>query len=729
MGIFTQATLSLAVTAVAGCCALSASAAVTRDPGKFDLTRYRYQAKNISAFADAHARSVQAINAILYGDGQSEAPARVVANPAPSSAFGPANLIGDIDAPNGERWYYTAEFKYDTIPPHDNVVFYDYILREYTFNIYDKDMQPLGVIKSPMEYRDEEVRVVMCDLTPVATRNFFNTDDNVEVIVGLAVNAAVGHNNYRSLVYSLGKEKNDAGYDVPVCEMNDLVGDVVEGPATNGSDNFYITFMSDVMPEFEDFSDVSYWEYLCAHKAQIDIYGKATATSDGPRKLLTFDIPLLQLPGDQENVPAVISLVNDGQVYYSISYYTKPFYNDYNDPIYGDLTQREGNTLKIDMYKASENAVVLNSSTSIDVEIEPMMVDGQATSLYTYYCIGDMRYRDDFLFGRPGTEPGKPDFIITRSNYLVSIDGTLQSYFLYSNAGKRQATLFEFAQSSMMMGDIPGFEPQQMFLSQDAYGYVFNFVDIYSAKNVCQIDYNYYYDDYSDPETLSANLARTPAGDSYQYVFEMRYPEVDENENDIMRFIYIGADGTFDHFDGVNMGTNVEYAQSYLSTEALAPHAYSLSDTPAYMMLLKRGTGSGNVEELIIGETVTEENPDGKTLLYITPDSHGILNSIVPIFGNQSSLLIYRSDGSRYTLSVYALPLGGDDAGIDAVGADSDDTLTIEGSDVVADGTISVYNTAGALVASGDRRFDLSTLSAGMYIVTADGKACKLLVK
>lgn len=636
-------------------------------------------------------------------------------------------MMGDIDAPGGERWYYTAEFKYDTIPPHDDVVFSDYILREYKFNIFDKEMKSVGSIRGKMNYRDNEVRTVMCDLTPVVTRNFFNTDDKLELIIGFAVNVKDSNNRYYSLVYSIGNQPDKDGFDEPVLEMADLVGDVVEGPADGNTDNFYITFMSDVDPDTDDDSD--YWNFLIAHKAKFEIYGRATDDTSGPRKLLDFDIPLLQLPGDQENIPALISMVIDGTVYFSLSYYTEPFYNRYDDPIEGDLTQREGNSLKIDLYTPGAGNLTLSTSTTIPVEIEPMMKDGEATSLYTYYCVGDMRYRQDFLFDRPGSEPGKPDYVITRSNYLTSIDGLLKSYFVYSHGGSRLATLFEFAQSTLAIGDIPGFEPQQMFLSEDSFGYVFNFVNIYSAKTVCKIDYEYYYDDYSDPEPLTANISRTPVGDTYKYVCELRYPAVDDDENDIMRFIHINADGSFDHIDGVNMGSNVEYAQSYITTESLAPNAYTISDEPAYMMLLKRGTEKGNVEQLLVAHPISEAKPAGEAILFITPDSNGQLASIVPIFGDDGCLMIYRmNDSDLYTLDIYTLPLDAG-AGVDSVDADRDSAITTDGTAIVAQGKISVYTASGALVGSGNGRFELSELGAGLYIVTSGGHACKLLVK
>ncbi|MDE6409521.1 MAG: hypothetical protein K2K81_04675, partial [Muribaculaceae bacterium] len=198
-------------------------------PKSFDLSKQRYKAASRSAFQ----------------------------NPEPATTLPPSNVTGNIDAPNGEIWYYIGEFDYKEIPPHDDVAFTDRILQEYTFTIYDASMKQIGVIKDKMDYLENEVRVPSCDITPVATRNFFNTDDKVEIMVALAVNTTYYVNNYRTLVYALGGEKDADGFDKPIDVLDNFVGDVIEGPSADGSDNFYITFMNDVIEEVPD--ETGFW--------------------------------------------------------------------------------------------------------------------------------------------------------------------------------------------------------------------------------------------------------------------------------------------------------------------------------------------------------------------------------------------------------------------------------------------------------------------------------------
>lgn len=714
------------------CVGLSAAAAAAADGRQqsFDLTKFRYRIGASSVFHDSRARAIARADRAVAGE---ERPAALAeANPQPATTLRNASSIGDLDGPGNERWYFSAHFDYTEIPPHDDVAFTEYILQTYAFDIYDGDMNFVATVKDKMDYRDEEVRVAMCDLTPVVTRSFFNTDDRLEIIVSLAVNGAPGHNNYRSLVYSLNGEKDSEGYDLPVYAIDKLVGDVVEGAADDGGENFYITFMSDLIDLAEGQDESSFWEYLCAQKARYEVYGKATADA-GPRRLLDVAIPLIRHQGDQENVPALISLNHGGQTYFCFGQYEHPFYNNYDDPFTEEMSQREDNNLVIDIYKAAGSSITLSSSTKIPMALDPMNdADGNPTCLFSYYCVGGMRYSGDFLFDCPGAEPEKPWFIVTRSNYQVSTDDTTDSYYTYSHEGERKNTLFEYAVAAIGMDDIAGHEPQQMFVANGAWGYVLKFVDIYSARTVATINYDYAYDSLSDAVTLTTNIGRTPGGDSYKYVCELRYPLVDDQGNSIMRFIWINADGTFDHFDDVNMGQEVAYAQSYISTQALAPHAYATNDAPTYMMLVKRGASeTALAEELLIAQAMTAEAPQGATLLNIGADEKGPLSGIVPEFGEKPQLLVYRYDSAAraYSLDVYKLPFDVAPAAIAAVAADAPGSFAVEGTTLSARGMVAIYTAAGTLAAAGSDRLDISRLAPGLYIVVADGTAGKLLVR
>ena len=199
----------------------------------FDPGQFRYSIDSSTVFHNRKAQETKRLNSIIDGSA-SETKDRNVRysnafrNPEPLFSFPEADIIGDLEAPGGEMWSYVGKFEYLEIPPHDNVVFTERLLQEYTFTIYDADMKLLGTIKDKIHYKDGEKRAPYCELTPVVTRNFFNTDDDLELMVAVGINPADYPGvHYHSYVYTLGAEKDDDGYDKPIMEFTNLVGDII----------------------------------------------------------------------------------------------------------------------------------------------------------------------------------------------------------------------------------------------------------------------------------------------------------------------------------------------------------------------------------------------------------------------------------------------------------------------------------------------------------------------
>ena len=728
--------------AIAIAIARSASAGAATFHGKaFDLTKHAYKPETLSVFNTGRIAEIDRLNGRMAKQNDTRFRAQADGQTEPFKTFGPANMTTDLDAPGGERWYYVANFDYEEIPPNEDegIYYTDHILREYTFDIYDADMKLVGTIKDKMEYRDKEVRSVMNDLAPVVTRNFFNDDDKLEVIVGLGINTTYQQNSYRSVVYQIGGEKKD-GYDQPIMTFESLITDVVEGPAEGGKDCYYMTFSDEFYPTAaDDDSEGSFWEYLCGAHITIDVYGPARGTG-APQKVLSKKVPLLQLPGDQMSTPYVMSFTRGGDVYFVISSLEEPFYNEYNDPINDDLTQRTDNKLVVEFFKSDgKGGFALDYDTRI-----PFTVDNEDGVLASYYSIGNLRYRQDIDFDHFGTPEGRAALFVTKENYTTTSDDMyVKSYYVYDHTGKRIRTLAEGCETAITLSDLPGHEPQAIFATADVYAYYFDFVDLVSGKTVMSISNQYEINEDSDPESLTANFDRVADGDSYMYVNELRMPGIDENENDIMRFLWLKKDGSFDHIDQVNMGQHVMYALSYLSTVTLDPKAFHSDDTREYMMLIKRGTQNedgtmeaGTREELLIGQVLTADKPEGNTLLLVLPDERGILNGIVPYIDTEhpdrSSLLVtyYDATSNLYAQDYYPLPLDRKVSGItDAEISAPESAINIIGTTVRAEGKISVYNPAGALVAAGRDSIDLAGLGAGIYIVRAADSARKFIIK
>ena len=202
-----------------------------------------------------------------------------------------------------------------------------------------------------------------------------------------------------------------------------------------------------------------------------------------------------------------------------------------------------------------------------------------------------------------------------------------------------------------------------------------------------------------------------------------------------MRFMWINRDGSFRRIDKLSMGINVNYALSYIESKALHPNSFHSDDNQEYMVLIKRATSAdASIEELLIGQAISPEQPEGKTLLLLSPDERGILNGIVPDFYAEKpkmTVLYYNQADRTYALDFYNLPLNEEWSGIEAPTAPGTEAsgITVTGNTVVAQGEITVFSISGSTVASGTDSVDLSGLARGVYIATAAGKAQKILIK
>lgn len=681
---------------------------------KFDLNSFRYKAKSGSIYEKSALKRVQN----QY---------------TPDFTLGPSSYTGNIDAPGGVQWLYTADYEYDMIPAdHDAGIYYDnYILKHYRFTIYDDHCRQIGVIDAPVEYQDDESKVVSIELAPVASRHFFNTDDNVEVMVALSINTKTpGYNHYRSLIYSIPAEKSEEPVSVSSGTINSILSDVIEGPASSdGRDRFYMIFGEDVLPEdvIED-EDASFWDYVTAGRVDITFYGPAENDADGAVKIDVKQMPLLQLPGDQESTPYVMSYLHNGKVTYLFSYLEEPVWERYDDPLFGEIMQREDNKLNLEFYEVDGNSLKLVHKTSLKVGLD----QNDDKAIASFYGVGDMNYTSDLLYDAPGAKDGKPWMVVTRSNYNPASDNSSLSYFVYDSEGNMQYPLAEYCESSMPLSDVEGYEPQQMFITFEDGAYLFNFVDLYSGKKRLEIP-NIIETPAGDMEPFMANLDRVADSNGYHYAAEMSYPEDDLAGNTFVRILWFNDKGETERIDKLNAGQNVQYASVYIDGAALDPKAFCKDEAPEYLYLVKRGV-SGNVlnEELLLSQPVSESNPQGLDLLCLGADSRGSLSGIIPVLGvdNPTLTVYYYNDDnladSSFSQDIYNLPFGCPSS-IGSV--NGEDAISVKDGVINAKGLITVYNMAGVKISETNESFDLESLGSGIYMIVAGDSKLKVCVK
>lgn len=713
------------------------------DPMKFVP---REASNQTSLFESRRARQINELNKRLENSFSTTADLRLdgaAEYPTPITA-GPASMTGDIDGPDGQLWYYTADYVIKSVPV--NPYFTDKIMLEYKFDIYDADRKFMGSVHDKVRYTSDEVCIPMpggLQIVPIVTRNFFNNDEKYEIMISLAVNTTTpGTNHYRTVVYSLNGEKESlpvedttTGQDVtkefdkPVFVFNSTIADVLDA-STPGKETLYITCIEeerDPNYNYEDFGNLSgedFWNAISNQFANIIVYDKVENGS--MHEVYRQKIRTYSTQGDQQDTPLLISFGKNGSFYYLFPYYKETFYNPYysNED---DLTQRENNTFVVDLVKISNGVSSLVKRTEI-----PMEKSTDPNAYFTYYSVGDLRYRDDILMKE---QENAPNYIVTTMDLDKSLSTLGKSFTIFDAEGKKVTKLFEGADSSIALSDIEGFNPMQMFVSIKDGDYTFNMVDLTDGKVETVIPSLYSVDSSSDPERLLANLDRVKAGDSFQYAIEMRNTVINDNEEDVMRILWTDRQGKFVNIERLPLGTSVIYAQSNLSNAVLDPHFINTDDVREYMVLVKRGTpGLNQQEEFMVVQPENPAAPDGKTILHCTPCEKGILSGIVPFPDpKKPRLIVYylksNDEGNDlYTQDVYLLPFGG--SAVEEIGEAGTATgILFDGATLTAEGEIAVYNLQGVKVASGINNLDVTPLDGGLYIAVAGDKIYKFAIR
>lgn len=776
MGIFTKSALSLMIPVLAFG---TVDAAVMGNHANFDLSKFAYKAKKTSSpFESDRMKMIMRANDLLEGKkgGAHRAPSYV--EQPTITQLGPSSIIMDLDTPWGDTWFYTSNFRYTYIKVSE-----DYnrpILEEYEFTIYDASMKEVGTIKDKMTYEvyDElrdpesiknpadlelygpyhrEVAVAACELTPIITKNFFNGDDKYEVMVGLVVQTTYYVNNYHNRVYQLGGEtyqsKDYEGaeqtYNKMITEIPYQVGDVFASTDKSGNEKVYMTLMEDIEPEADfEFPDddtdgdggsiddptqieiPGYWENYCGYGVKMVTYRGVRAGEEAIQPIFDVDMYLSRLAGDMQNSPFMFTLERNGKMHMIVSYYEDTFWNPYHSPL-AEMTMRENNSLVIDIYREKEdgNGLELIQQAKIPTYLSPST--GSEQILASWFSVGDFRYRQDVRFGDDGKVSS---FIVTKQDYVAgNDDSTIHSYYIYDAKGTKTHTLFERSQSFITMSDLPGFEPQTMFIDTNPMGdYIFHFVDLESVKEVLSINYRFDIDPDSDPERMTSNLDRVLVGDTYKYADELRVPSQDEDGNDIGRVLWFNRDGSFDRIDEINMGKNVYYALSYIDNKTLNPEFFHKDSHHEYMMLVKRAyAGESPVEELLIAQARNVDAPEGRTFLTDGPDERGTLGGI-SIFENKDQSLLLVTKINKLTETqywdVYALPFETSSI-VELTPDDAASAIRYNGETVTAEGRILLFNLQGMKMADGEDCISTNGLDAGIYIVMAAGETRKIIIR
>lgn len=560
---------------------------------------------------------------------------------AADKTFSCGDAYGYLNGPKGATWFYTVDY---TTTEHEVVGGYGQTESEvtgYTVTVYDDTFTPVGTVADTITLPQGATAVAQVMVDPTVTQKFFNIDTNYELILSLIYNNPDYSLTYESKIYSVGHEG-------VVTTLPGYCVDAVDAAADAWSENFYLTFITEVSGNIDDYDNLNDYAASCRHR--LTTYKKA-GWSEGPAAVNTVEIAQGRTPGSESNVPFFASVAHDGKAYFFTQEYEKPFFVDPTGTT-GDESATADNRLLVNIYSLEGYATQFQTVQQTAI---PMAQPTDQGTLYNFYGIGELDFTADFL-----REPQGWAFLVTVEGYQSSTDECLDSYYIYNADGTLRTTLAEKTSGAQMLSDIVGQPRQAMFitLNDDGTDHTFHFIDLTTdaagltaAEAASEIPQTI-----GDVE-LTGYLDRTPVGDSYQYCAQLNGATADSALNTYDHVGWLRPDGTVDHVDLNNLGPRIAIAQAYISGPALSPYTFNGDSEREYMYLVKRYIGdassSQTEEELLV------VNPRGDRLLQLGPQADkGNLQLITLLIAPERSQLITTYNKEyHYTAEVRDLPL------------------------------------------------------------------------
>lgn len=526
-----------------------------------------------------------------------------------ATQIGPVDSYGFMQSPTGATWTYTASYTYANNR-----------IAGVNIDVYDENNTIVGKLNETFELLETDLWVNNVTISPIITKKFFNFDNNLEVMLFVYVATKDYQGRYFNNIYSINPTESQL-----VCTLN---GNLVaaENLSTNPSnDNFVMAFYRDGMVN---------GQYCYSY----DIYEKAGYGTNGPKLVKTFDIPYDNFKALNDPMP--LQMKRNGTVMnYFVAQYEKPYFVP-GTSVYEDPEVTPDNHFIITHYDNKFNEI---TTTTI-----PMVKDPDNAYLYSFYYLGALDNENDIILDYNGT--GKPAYVITFDNYETSSDESVYSYYLYDAEGNKVNTIQEHSLGTIFLSDVVGQERQYAFMIEEYEQELLRFVDVPSCKVAANISL------YNNGNILSNNIDRVPKGDSYQYVISLLQGNSQADGSTVQRIAWFNKNGRLDHYDELNLGKNVEYAQVYIYAPVLNPRLFHTDDAYEYLALLQRNQANTSAKE----EVLIVCNNQGETILELGADLEkgGNLNMIdvINVDANPNLVCTYYN-GSAYTIHYTPLPL------------------------------------------------------------------------
>lgn len=545
----------------------------------------------------------------------------------------PSDLFQYLYAPDGSQWYALCHYDADYI---EHEAYTEQFIKGFTYTIYDNNFNEIGKVSDKIEFLGNETKCAQVMLDVTVTKSFFNTDSKYEVMVSFCMNTPEYVTNVRTKAYSIEPEAGEAT-STPLTVIPGYPIDAVNCAKDRWSEDFYITFLTE--EEGNDPDDYeSYIDFLGSFHQVLTTYGKGNTT------VMERKIRMLDLPGDQMNSPGLLCKNVDGKLTLIYAQYEKSFFEN---P--AGMSENESlnpdNRLVIDVYQMKDSYTkemeLINTT-----KIEALQKEDDPSVYCTYYGIGTLMWDKDIDFGTYVSD-GTPAFVVTADDYLFSDDDHYRSsYYVYDAAGNRIKTIAEDTYDYVMLSDLPGYEPQAMFINIDEMTY--EFIDLYSGKSVTKLDQNF------RGYPLSTSMDRVATADGYAYAFALSTGIATDDTHLAAPVCWIDKNGELIRVDLIPTGEGIELAQIYMNGEALNPYLFNTDNDLEYVLLVKRRVAENSPlrEELLISSP-----KKGVIHTFTAEEGKGALRTVYVIADANPELIIaYMDDDYKFTTDAYSLP-------------------------------------------------------------------------
>lgn len=527
--------------------------------------------------------------------------------------------FGSLVGPDGKDWFYTENFT----PSSE----FDYAYGAAEISIYDDNMS------LALTLRYDVPAGVKCNLIEPfgqVTQKFFDYKENTyEVML---------------YVHSLGE------YNTNTSSFTQINENYIFSGARGGEASQIMKFDCQNLAIVDASQGYDVNQRLCAvyqegDTLKADIYkrGNYSSTISQPVLEHTFSLNFDNanyVDGSWFNTYAI-----DGQIYYAISYYEKPYA--------AGLDENYEIILMPDNYFVTE-VYGQNFEKAMNVRLSAVPSEN---SPYTLHGVG--RFGEDLTKGYY-TGDDQLNLVVGFNDYIIASDDSEYTFKVYNAAGEEVKTIFSGAETWNFLSDIPGQESQVGILRTKDEVSEIVMIDLPSCQEVAVLP------SVINNHKLNWNFDRMAVGPTeYQYAFALNEGEIDETNKEALGLIgWYTTAGEEVRIDRLNVGKDgVMFLPLFSGDYPLSAYLYNTDDKIEYPYITKvTRTGS-----TVVDNALRIANQEGEIVQeYVGDDEDALASaSFLNYKGSNPVILIFykNNESGKFTITAETLPYSRFEAG------------------------------------------------------------------